>query len=115
MKETGKSCAEVLEEKEELLITSVFACVSVRLRELREDCAPLQPHSPVCLWNRGLPPYLCIRGGGPPDGGESRKEKGGNMLAHFYPTFASSHAETEPSSLFAVQTQKVTSKTVPRC
>lgn len=51
-------------------MTPVPACVSVRLRELREDRAPLQPHSPVCLRHRGLPPYLCVRGGGPQDGGE---------------------------------------------
>lgn len=51
-------------------MTLAPACVSVRLRELREDRAPLQPHPPVRLRHRGLPPHLCVRGGGPQDGGE---------------------------------------------
>lgn len=99
MQKLAELCAELLQE-EELLITSVCACVSVRLRELREDCAPLQPHSPVCLWNRGLPPYLCIRGGGPQDGGELR-----NGMQHAGTLFTTAIASSEPPPLFAVQTQ----------
>lgn len=45
-------------------------CVSDRLRELREDCPPLQPYAPVRLWNRSFSPNLRLRGGGTQDGGE---------------------------------------------
>lgn len=49
-------------------------CVSDRLRELREDCPPLQPYTPVRLWNRSLSPNLRLRRGGTQDGGEEKKK-----------------------------------------
>lgn len=64
-------------------------CVSDRLRELRENCPPLQPYAPVRLWNRSLSPNLRLRGGRTQDGGEE-KTLLGSVWCHFEPSTAQS-------------------------